>query len=406
MAAVSTQNHESKPLARRIEVLRPGTFKPMSGADVSFSAQDLGDIAGRYDPDLHAAPLVIGHPKTDDPAFAWADAFTIERQGDGERLVASLSDVHPEIDRAVQDGRFRKVSLSLFAPKAPNNPTPGHHYPKHIGLLGAAAPAVSGLKPVTEAAFARDEDVVITLGAPPAANALAALFQNLRDLFIERDGRDAADRVIPEFEVGWLREDGAWAQPTPADGEPAGDSLASPGNEETTDMTGNQQPPAAPPAATTSGAAAAGDGTRDLATREAQLAERERQIRRAENARALDAAINAGRFPPGLKAETLDFMDQLGADETELAFGGGDEKRTPLAQFKRLLDSLPQAVPLGEAAPDGGQAREQDPAFAAPPDAEVDGERLKIHQQALEYQRQNPNADYMTAVQAVGGGRV
>ena len=40
------------------------------------------------------------------------------------------------------------MSISLFLPKSSANPKPGKLYLKHVGFLGAAAPAVPGLKPV------------------------------------------------------------------------------------------------------------------------------------------------------------------------------------------------------------------------------------------------------------------
>ena len=35
----------------RIEVFRSGTFKPMSGGEISYGADDLAGIASGYDPD-------------------------------------------------------------------------------------------------------------------------------------------------------------------------------------------------------------------------------------------------------------------------------------------------------------------------------------------------------------------
>ena len=38
-----------KPLTARIEVFRPGTFTPMGGGDLTFSAADLAAVADAYD---------------------------------------------------------------------------------------------------------------------------------------------------------------------------------------------------------------------------------------------------------------------------------------------------------------------------------------------------------------------
>ncbi len=55
----------------RIHVFRAGTHTDSTGRTITFSEADLRDIAEVYDPSLHEAPLVICHPRTDDPAYGW-----------------------------------------------------------------------------------------------------------------------------------------------------------------------------------------------------------------------------------------------------------------------------------------------------------------------------------------------
>ena len=54
-----------------IEIFRAGTFRAMNGKEYSFTAQDVADIAGAFDPNKAPVPVVIGHPKADEPAYAW-----------------------------------------------------------------------------------------------------------------------------------------------------------------------------------------------------------------------------------------------------------------------------------------------------------------------------------------------
>ena len=136
----------------RIEVFRTGTFKPMAGDAISYGADDLAGIASGYDPDGSPAPIVIGHPATDAPAYGWVSGFEYDETAD--RLFADIDDLDPAFEEAVKAGRYKKVSMSFHTPDAPNNPAPGQWYPKHIGFLGGAAPAVSGLQPVRRAAAA------------------------------------------------------------------------------------------------------------------------------------------------------------------------------------------------------------------------------------------------------------
>jgi len=110
--------------------------------------------------------VVIGHPKSDDPAYGWVRGL---RFADGA-LKATLHKVAPAFAAMVQDGAFRNRSASFYSPEAPNNPRPGHWYLRHVGFLGALAPAVKGLQPV---AYADNERGAVTVE------------------FAERDPRDA-----------------------------------------------------------------------------------------------------------------------------------------------------------------------------------------------------------------------
>jgi len=104
-----------------------------------FTRADLEQIAGGYDPALHEAPIVIGHPKNDDPAFGWIEAL----KTDSGRLLAKPRQVVPEFARLIRDGLYKKVSVRLS--KAIKD---GQWYLKHVGFLGAQAPQVTGLLPV------------------------------------------------------------------------------------------------------------------------------------------------------------------------------------------------------------------------------------------------------------------
>ena len=85
---------DPKPQAFDIEVFRPGTFTPMGGGSISYSAEDLAAIADAYDTEGAPAPVVVGHPETDMPAFGWIESLTWD--GESERLIARVSDLVPE----------------------------------------------------------------------------------------------------------------------------------------------------------------------------------------------------------------------------------------------------------------------------------------------------------------------
>lgn len=157
MTAQPTKQPSPKQPLERIEILATGTVAPMQGKPLPITEAMLRELADSYDPATLTSPLVLGHPKTDDPAYGWIDRVALE----GERLVAYTSQVVPDLAEAVADGRYRTVSASLYPPTHPGNPTPGKWRLKHVGVLGAQVPACKGLQPLQLAEG--DADGVITV---------------------------------------------------------------------------------------------------------------------------------------------------------------------------------------------------------------------------------------------------
>ena len=57
-----------------IEIARTGTFTDSAGRPQTFTERDLAAIASAYDPARRDAPLTFGHPASDSaPAFGWAE---------------------------------------------------------------------------------------------------------------------------------------------------------------------------------------------------------------------------------------------------------------------------------------------------------------------------------------------
>jgi len=109
-----------------------------------FTAADLQAIASSYDPKLHDAPVVIGHPELNAPAFGWVESLKAE----GGMLFAKLRQVQPEFEDLVKRGMFKKRSVALY----PKFGAVGTPYLRHIGFLGAMPPEVKGLADVQFAA--------------------------------------------------------------------------------------------------------------------------------------------------------------------------------------------------------------------------------------------------------------
>lgn len=122
-------------------IFRAGTHTDSGGRTRSYTQSDLDRLVETYDPAKHEAPLVIGHPKDNSPAFGWVKA--LKRKGD--LLLAQFGDVADELAEAVAAGHYRKVSIAIY----PDGSL------RHVGLLGAMPPAVKGLGSVS---FGADQD--------------------------------------------------------------------------------------------------------------------------------------------------------------------------------------------------------------------------------------------------------
>lgn len=141
---------------RPIQIFKVGTHTASSGQTLTFSAADLAATAAAYDPAKFEAPLVVGHPALDDPAYGWVKELAYVNGA----LEAIPEQLDPEFADRVKAGRYKKISAAFFTPTAPSNPVPGVYSLRHVGFLGAAAPAVKGLRPP---AFSSLEEGVIEL---------------------------------------------------------------------------------------------------------------------------------------------------------------------------------------------------------------------------------------------------
>jgi hypothetical protein len=125
-----------------LHVLSSGTWPGQNGT-VTIQAEDIQTIADAYDPAMHEAPAVLGHPVTDGPAKGWVRSLEVRADG-----LWANTDLQPEMAEMVNQQKYRKLSVSLYQPSTPGNPVPGSLYLKHVGFLGAMAPAVKGLQAV------------------------------------------------------------------------------------------------------------------------------------------------------------------------------------------------------------------------------------------------------------------
>lgn len=319
----------------RIHFFRPGRHTAMSGQAIEFSAADLAQAAAGYDPAKWQAPIVVGHPAIDAPAYGWVKG--IEDQG-GE-LYAHPDQVEAQFAELVREGRYKKVSAAWFTPQHPNNPTPGAWYLKHIGFLGAAAPAVAGLKSVQFSAEA--DDLVVEFSYDDQVN--AGLWRRLREWIIGRFGLDEADKVIPDSSVGTLEteaRDDAAAEPDapierysepPTEGDPMSD---------------------AEKARLAELEAKYAEAQAETAALKAQMAESERLARHAGHAAFAEEQVKAGRLTPAMSPLIVATLDAL--SDAPPMFGEGAALPLPDA-LKAGLAAAPVVVDFAERAAPGDE---------------------------------------------------
>lgn len=116
------------------EIFRTGTHTSSNGITKDYSLEDLEQIADHYNRSEHEAPIVIGHPKSNAPAFGWIKKLFVQ----GDRLFAEAKDLVTDFVNAVKEKKFLKRSISLTKDGLLN----------HVGFLGATVPAVKGLADV------------------------------------------------------------------------------------------------------------------------------------------------------------------------------------------------------------------------------------------------------------------
>lgn len=387
-------NVDPAAFPNRIEIFRAGRHVDSSGRELSFTAADIAQIAATYNPELSEAPIVVGHPTLNGPAYGWTKAL----HADGDRLLAEPHQVESQFAELHTEGRFKKKSASLFHPDSPGNPTPGQWYLRHIGFLGAQPPAVKGLR---DAQFNAPADAILVEFMTPvqttrwALSTMRRIFSRFRDYLVETVGTERAQAIVSDFELEQLGNDIAELKTGDSPSAVPAFSEAAPAV-----ITPVQETPM--PDSNFAEREAA------LAAREAAVAESERQAReiaaaaaRTEAVSFAESLIRDGRLKPARKDAVVELL--LSQPATSINFAEADGgPRAPSALLRELLTEAPAVISFAErSAPSGASAVTVD--FAAPPGALMSGDRLELHRKALAYQAAHPNTPYLTAVAAVGG---
>ena len=292
-----------------IEIFRIGKHTATNGQTLPFDEAMLSAAVKGYDPSLHEAPVVVGHPKDNHPAFGWIDHLELK---DGV-VLAHPKQVDAEFSDLVEQGKYKKRSASWYLPDSPNNPKPGTLYLRHVGFLGAMPPALKGLKDVQ---FAEEEQGVVEF-----SDVSPWIFSNFADeanrLRLERDKELTKPMIMPNF-----------SEPQKQDSIMTPEEIA---------------------ALKAENAA--------LKAKEVNFSESEKTIKQREMALAkreiglqVDDLIKQGKVLPAQKVGLVEFMASLDGDTLTVEFGEGDkaQKVSPRKFMTDYLASLPKLIDFTE----------------------------------------------------------
>ncbi|QMW15976.1 hypothetical protein H3302_07930 [Pseudoalteromonas sp. MT33b] len=313
------------------EVFKAGTQTDSKGNTQTFSNADLNSVVANFTP--KTAPLVIGHPKMDSPAWGWASELKAE---DGV-LYAKADEVSSEFAQAVEDKRYPNRSVRLE--KVENG-----YKLAHIGYLGGKPPAVDGLAwqfnqdenadTLTFEFAAGDMDSI----SLRTSNTLTRLMGNLRNFITDRFGSEAADKVVPEYESEWLKEETIIAEHERAKGNAefskGGDDDATPPTNEDNAMDEEEKK--------------ALQDQLDAANAKNKQLEYTQRVTAAKT--FITDEVNSGDAPRLTNTDGVaEFMASLDDGDTTFEFAAADgESQTlkPAEWFKGFLKGLPEQTGL------------------------------------------------------------
>ena len=357
MSTQQATTNATTTAAKSIQIFKAGRRIAENGTAYDITAADVLECAECYDPTKHEAPLVIGHPKTDDPAWGWAEKLKADTAGE---LYANFKEVDDGVKGLVNAKRYKKVSASFYPPAHPANPVPGKWYLRHVGLLGAVPPSVKGMGAVSFA----DSDGCVEF-SEYVEERTSGLFRKIRDWMIGKFGQDEADRVIPSWEIESMneminRERVDKQVQMINDGQANG--LLSPAFAETPTEPQPQieTPPSTPPnpkenpamektQAELDAIARADKAEKELNDLKTAQAKAERATAHQANADFAEGLAKDGKLPPahkGIVTQVLDFIQY--PNDTTADFGEGDDKKSLADAVRGMLSGTKAANIFGE----------------------------------------------------------
>lgn len=308
-----------------IAIFKIGTHTDSNGVTKEWTEKELDNIVSSYDPQKHEAPVVIGHPKDNAPAYGWIEA--VKREGD--ILYAKMKGLIPEFVDMVKKGMFKKRSISLYPDGAL----------RHIGFLGATPPAVKGLPD-----FAFGDEGGLTIEFEESDSPQNNRKEEETMSFWERLKKRLADAGVSFSEIF-----GSETPPvlyTEADIKTKIDAGVA-------DVLKAKETEFSEKVASLDEQRKKKDA--ELKAREDALTAKEAEGKKAAVASFCEDLKKKGILIPAMEKLGMgitEFMTQISSIETTIEFGeeGKKGKQTPLGFMQEFLSHLPKAIEFGEVA--------------------------------------------------------
>ncbi|UYZ84291.1 peptidase [Entomomonas sp. E2T0] len=302
-----------KPIA----IFPVGKHTAMSGEEINVTPEILQEIATTYNPTLHEAPLVCGHPKDNSPAYGWAESLTVK---DG-LLYATPKQVNQDFAESVAQGAWKKRSASIYLPNTPGNPTPGKHYLRHIGFLGAQPPAIKGMPDIN---FSENDGAITLEFSEPTPNTN------------QPEGNDAD--IVPATTS---------EQPQQATPPPAGGGATVTTTEQPATMTDPNK--ATPQGANDEQAQKLKDKDAEIERLQTQLKQQEQAKQRKEALDYAEGLTKAGKLLPVQQSKVVELLLALPTEQPLEFSENGQAVSKPANQVLReLLDATPEIINFAE----------------------------------------------------------
>ena len=173
-------------------LFKEGTFKNGSFKADSATIDKIVAATNAREYQNDEIPVVIGHPKTDSPKYGSVKKFDIKKSG--KFLLGKPNNLAPQFAEWVKNKYYDTISIAL---------RPEDYSIRHIAFLGGTPPEVTGL-PAIEL-NEEENDIVLEFNefaeyklSTWHFNQLAVLLRGVKNYFIDKEGLEKANQLMPE----------------------------------------------------------------------------------------------------------------------------------------------------------------------------------------------------------------